>query len=254
MNIYAIYISFLTLLRKEVVRILRIWPQSIIPPVITTTLYFLIFGKLIGSQVEDIEGNSFIAFIVPGLIMSQMLANAYINSAFSVYAMRFVRSIEEILVSPTPYPIILLSFIFSSIARGLITAIIITIIAMFFTPIKLHHAGVLILVAMIASFLFGTLGVINGLFSNSFDDVAIIPTFVITPLTYLGGVFYSIDMLPDFLQKLTIANPIYYIISAFRYGFLGYESVSIIACVSVLIVMTVASFMFALKCLNKTQN
>ena len=254
MNIYAIYISFLTLLHKEIARIMRIWSQSIIPPVITTTLYFLIFGKLIGSQVEDIDGNSFISFIVPGLIMSQMLANAYVNSAFAVYSMRFVRSIEEILVSPTPYPIILLSFVFSSIVRGVITAAIISIIALFFTDIQIHHLGILLTVAIIASFLFGVLGVINGIFSNSFDDVAIIPTFVITPLTYLGGVFYSIDMLPEFLKKLTIVNPIYYIISAFRYGFLGYESVNVAWCIVILLFMASGSFAFALRCLKRTQS
>ena len=253
MNTRAIIISFLTLMRKEMVRIIRIWPQSIIPPVITTTLYFLIFGKLIGSQVSDIQGNSFISFIVPGLIMGQMLSNAYINSAFSVYAMRFTRSIEEIVISPTPHAVILLSFILASILRGVITAVIISVIAMFFTSIHLYHVGILLFIAIIASFLFGTLGIINGLFSNSFDDVALIPTFVITPLTYLGGVFYSIDMLPEFLQKLTLINPIYYIISAFRYGFLGYESIDIIWCVTALIIMALGAFMFAIRSLKRMQ-
>lgn len=255
MDAMQIYISFCALLRKELVRILRIWPQTIIPPVITATLYFLIFGKLIGSRIGDVNGSSFIEFIVPGLIMSNLVSNAYINSAFSVYAMRFTRSIEEILVSPTPYYIFLLSFIFSSIARGLITASLITIISLFFVPsIHIHNYFVLFAVGTISAFLFGCLGVINGLFARSFDDASLIPTFIITPLTYLGGVFYSIDMLSGPLRAITSFNPIYYIISAFRYGFLGHHSVNIFVSVAILVVLSIATFYIALFVLKKCKN
>lgn len=254
MELAKIYISFCALLRKEVVRILRIWPQTIIPPVVTATLYFLIFGKLIGSRIGGINGNSFIEFIVPGLIMSNLISNAYINASFSVYAMRFIKSIEEILVSPTPYSIFILSFICSSIARGFITAILITIISLFFVPtIVIHNFFVLFAVGIVSSFLFGALGVINGMCARSFDDASLVPTFIITPLTYLGGVFYSIDMLPGILKTITLFNPIYYIISAFRYGFLGYDSVNIMLSLSILVALSCIAFYAALVVLKHSK-
>lgn len=255
MDFIKIYISFCALLRKEVVRILRVWPQTIIPPVITATLYFLIFGKLIGARIGQIEGSSFIEFIVPGLIMSNLVSNAYMNSAFSVYAMRFTRSIEEILVSPTPYYVVLLSFIASSIVRGLITASLITVVSLCFVPtISIHSFSVLFAVGIISAFLFGALGIINGLYARNFDDASLIPTFIITPLTYLGGVFYSIDMLSGPLKAITAFNPIYYIISAFRYGFLGHDSVNIFLSVGILLALSCVTFYTALLVLKNCKN
>lgn len=254
MELAKIYISFCALLRKEMVRILRIWPQTIIPPVITTTLYFLIFGKLIGARIGEVNGSSFIEFIVPGLIVSSLISNAYINAAFSIYAMRFIRSIEEILVSPIPYYIFILSFICSSIARGLITAILIAAISLFFVPtIVIHNFLVLFTVGIISAFLFGALGVINGMYARSFDDASLVPTFIITPLTYLGGVFYSVDMLSGPLKTITLFNPIYYIISAFRYGFLGYDSVNVMLSLFILVALSCIAFYGALVVLKHSK-
>lgn len=246
-------ISFGTLFTKELVRIIRIWPQSIVPPVITASLYFLIFGRLIGSQIAGIGGYSFMHFIIPGLVMGSLLTNAYVNTAFSVYAMRFSRCIEEIIISPTPKYVVILGFTMAAIMRGVITAVIITLVSMFFVHFHMHHIIITLLVAFLASFIFATLGIVNGMLARNFDDASLVPTFVITPLTYLGGVFYSIDMVPKYLQYFTMINPIYYIISAFRYGFLGVGGVNIYMALLVLTGMALASFIGAYIWFDKSK-
>lgn len=220
-------IAFYTLLRKEVRRFLRIWIQTLLPPVITTALYFVIFGRLIGARIGIIDGVSYIDYIVPGVIMMSVITSAYANVVSSFYGARFQRSIEELLVSPIPNAIILIGFVSGGVARGLIVAMLVTLVALGFTHLHVEHIWVAVAMIVLTAVLFALAGFINGLFARSFDDVSIVPTFVLTPLTYLGGVFYSVHMLPPLWEKASHANPILYMINAFRYGFLGVSDIPI---------------------------
>lgn len=215
------FVALKKIAHKETTRILRIWMQTIIPPIISTSLYFLIFGNLLGPRIKNIEGFSYIKFIVPGLIMMSILTNAYNNVSGSFFGAKFQRHLEEILVSPTkPYAIIL-GYISGGIFRGIGIGTLVTILSMLFTSISFYNIGIVISIAVLTSILFALMGLLNGIFAKKFDDVTIIPTFIITPLTYLGGIFYSISLLPTIWQRITLINPIFYIINAFRYGFLG---------------------------------
>lgn len=215
------YIAFITILTKEVKRFLRIWPQTILPPVITMGLYFVIFGNLIGPRIGLMKDIPYIQFIAPGLIMMAVITNAYSNVCSSFFSLKFQKSIEELVVSPTPDYVILLGFVGGGIARGLVTGIAVTIIAELFTDLRVQHFFLTFLVIFLAATLFSLAGFINAVFARKFDDVAIVPTFILTPLTYLGGVFYSIDMLSPFWQVASQLNPILYMVSSFRYGMLG---------------------------------
>ena len=195
MSLVKIWIAYQTLVRKELIRIFRIWSQTLLPPAITMTLYFLIFGQLIGSQLRDIDGFSYIQYIVPGLIMMSVITNSYIHTSSAFFSIKFQRSIEELLVSPMPNIIILLGFISGALIRSLIVAFIVTCIALLFTHLTLHHWFLMLLIIVSTSVFFATLGLINGIFAKTFDDISWVPTFLITPLTYLGGVFFSINML-----------------------------------------------------------
>ena len=222
-----IFIALETILTKEVVRFVRIWTQTLLPPAITMSLYFVIFGKLIGSQIHTISGFSYMQFIVPGLIMLSVMTNAYANTASSFFGAKFSRSIEEIMVAPVPNYVIMLGFVFGGTLRGLAVGLIVMIIALFFTHLHFYNFGLVILMAVLAAMLFSLAGLINGIFAKKFDDVSFIPTFVLTPLTYLGGIFYSIKQLPPFWQHLSIFNPILDIVDTFRYGMLGISDVNI---------------------------
>ena len=221
------YIALKTIFIKEVLRFARIWVQTIVPPVITISLYFIIFGNLIGSQIGDMEGFRYMDYIVPGLIMMAVITNSYANVVSSFYGTKFHHHIEEMLVSPLPYYLIVLGFVAGGIARGLTVGIAVTGVSMFFTDLSFHNPGIIISTVFLTSALFALAGLLNGIFAKSFDDISIIPTFVLTPLTYLGGVFYSIHMLPEFWQNVSRVNPILYMVNTFRYGFLGVSDLSI---------------------------
>ncbi|WP_226668955.1 ABC transporter permease [Microbulbifer aggregans] len=228
MNPAAIWTSFSTIFRREVRRFTRIWPQTLVPPVITMSLYFVIFGSLIGRRIGDMGGYSYMEFVVPGLIMMAVITNSYANVVSSFYSAKFQRSVEELLVSPTPNWVVMAGYVLGGVARGLIVGFVVTIIAMLFTSLSVQHIGITILIVFLTSVLFALAGFINAIFANSFDDISIIPTFVLTPLTYLGGVFYSIDLLSPFFQGLSKLNPILYMVNAFRYGVLGVSDINVV--------------------------
>ena len=217
----------MSIARKEMIRIFRIWVQTLVPPVITLTLYFIIFGSFIGSQLGDIKGYSYMAFIAPGLIMMSIITNSYANTVSSFFSAKFQRNIEELLVSPTPDWIIVLGYVAGGMTRGLSVGFLVSLVSLFFIRLPLYSPVFTILFALLTSFVFSLAGMINGIFARKFDDISIIPTFVITPLTYLGGVFYSISLLPQFWQAVSKLNPIIYMIGGFRYGFLGITDINV---------------------------
>lgn len=245
-----IWIAYLTLTRKELARFFRIWPQTILPPAITMALYFLIFGKLIGSQIHTVSGFTYMQFIVPGLIMMSVVTNSYINSSSSFFGAKFQRSIEEILVSPMPNVIILLGFVTGSVVRALIVGVLVMLIALFFTHLNLDHVLLMLLTILLVSAFFGIAGVVNGVYAKSFDDVSWIPSFVLTPLTYLGGVFFSVNMLSGFWKTIAYFNPILYLVDIFRYAVLGIPSISIFLGISILLIATISLFFYALYLLR----
>jgi ABC-2 type transport system permease protein len=251
MPIHAQFIAFQTLLIKEILRFMRIWVQTLLPAAITMTLYFVIFGRLIGAQIGDIGGFSYMQYIVPGLIMMAIITNSYANVVSSFYSAKFQRHIEEMLVSPLPNYLILLGFVAGGVARGLAVGIAVTGVSLFFNDLSIHHPLVIVAVILLTAMLFSLGGFINAIYANSFDDISIVPTFVLTPLTYLGGIFYSIEMLPPFWQNVSRLNPILYMVSAFRYGILGVSDVNLVAAFTIIVLFVVALFGFALWLLAK---
>lgn len=223
-----IFIALQTIVNKEVIRFMRIWTQTLLPPAITMALYFIIFGKLIGSQIHSIGDYTYMQYIVPGLVMMSIMTNAYANTSASFFGAKFTKAIEEILVAPVPNYVILLGFTLGGTLRGLLVGVIVTLISLFFTHLHIYNWWVVISMAVLASMLFSLGGLINGIFAKKFDDVSFIPTFVLTPLTYLGGVFYSIKQLPPFWKSISIFNPILNIVDTFRFGILGVSDVSVL--------------------------
>lgn len=238
----ANWVAYVTLARREIRRFTRIWVQTLIPPVITTSLYFLIFGKLIGSRIGLIDGVSYIEYIAPGLIMMAVLMNAYSNVSSSFFSTKFHHNIEEQLVSPMPDALIVLGYVTGGVLRGLAVGLIVGAVAMFFTRIHVEHFFMTLLVSLLTAVVFSFAGFINALYAKSFDDVSIIPTFVLGPLTYLGGVFYSVSMLSPMWQTVAQFNPLLYVINGFRYGMLGISDVPFGATVAVLFVMVFILF------------
>ncbi len=234
--------SLATICRKEFQRITRIWLQTLLPPAITMVLYFLIFGKLIGPRIGGMAGVTYIEYIIPGLIMLAVITNSYMNVVSSFFGAKFQRSHEELLVSPTPSYIIVIGYCTGGMLRGLSVALIVTGVSLFFTNIHIHSVVVTIVFIVMTSLLFSLAGLINAIFARTFDDVSIIPTFVLTPLTYLGGVFYSIDLLPEFFRNLSYANPILYLVNGFRYGFLGITDVDLNFAFAILFVFSILFF------------
>jgi len=225
MNPAVYWIAFKSILIKEISRFTRIWVQTLVPPAITMSLYFVIFGNLIGSRIGQMHGVSYMEFIVPGLIMMSVITNSYANVASSFYSAKFQRNIEEILVAPVPNYLIIWGFVAGGVARGICVGAIVTAVSLFFVPLQVHDPLAVVVTLVLTAILFSLGGLINAVFAKSFDDVSIIPTFVLTPLTYLGGVFYSIQLLPPLWQMLSHGNPIIYMVNAFRYGFLGLSDV-----------------------------
>ena len=244
------YIAFKTILIKEILRFMRIWLQTVVPAAVTMGLYFIIFGNLIGSRIGEMSGLNYMSFIMPGLIMMSVINNAYSNVSSSFFSNKFQRSVEELLVAPVPNSVILAGFVFGGVARGLLTGIIVTIVAVFFTDIQVHNFWILASIVLLSSILFSLGGFINALYANKFDDVSIVPTFILTPLSYLGGVFFSTDLLPEGWRLVSEFNPILYMVNGFRFGMLGVSDVSLVTCygilISVIMVLTAYS-MWLLK-------
>ncbi|MBL3557108.1 MULTISPECIES: ABC transporter permease [Marinobacter] len=222
----AMLTAYKTIVTREIRRFMRIWPQTLLPPAVTMTLYFIIFGNLIGSRIGVMGGFDYMSFIVPGLIMMSVITSSYANVVSSFFSMKFQRSIEELLVSPVPNWIILAGYVTGGMSRGLGIGLIVTLLSLAFTQLSIHHLPMVILTVFVTSALFSLGGFINAMLATKFDDISIVPTFVLTPLTYLGGVFYSIDLLPGFWQGVSMINPILYMVNAFRYGILGVSDVN----------------------------
>jgi ABC-2 type transport system permease protein len=228
MSAPANLVALATIVRREVRRILRIWTQTLLPSAITMTLYFVIFGNMIGRRIGEIEpGIGYIDYLVPGLIMMAVITNCYGNISSSFFGAKFGRFVEEMLVSPMPSWVILLGYVGGSVLRGVIVAVIVLIISMFFTHIHLYHPWVTLSTVLLTAIVFALAGFINAVFAKKFDDIALVPTFVLTPLTYLGGVFYSVNHLPTPWREISYANPILYMVNAFRWGLLGVSDVGL---------------------------
>ena len=251
MNFSQQLIAFNTIMVREFLRFIRIWIQTIIPPVITMALYFIIFGKLIGSQIGDIDGYRYMDYIVPGLILMAVITNSYANVVSSFFSAKFHKNIEEMIISPLPNYIILAGYISGGVARGVTVGITVTGVSMFFSDFQIHSVAITLAVFVLTSILFSIAGLINAAYARSFDDITIIPTFVLTPLTYLGGIFYSIKMLPEFWQTVSQGNPILYMINAFRYGLLGVSDINVTTALIIIIAFIIILFSFALNMLNK---
>ncbi|AKO31421.1 hypothetical protein RZ60_06830 [[Haemophilus] ducreyi] len=243
--------GFFTLATKESRRIIRIWRQTLVPPIITTTLYFLIFGQLIGSRIGEMNGVSYIQFIAPGLVMMTAITASYVNTASSSFLSKFTHNFEELLVSSLSTHNIIWGYVVGSIVRGGLSGILVTLISLLFVSYQIHSWSIILLTLLMTTIAFSLGGLINAVYAKSFDDIGSIPTFVLTPLTYLGGVFYSITLLPEFWQTLSKFNPIVYMINAFRYGFLGISDVSIAYSFSVLIIFILILYYFAFSLIEK---
>lgn len=250
MSPYEIWIAFQTILVREIRRFTRIWVQTLLPPAITMGLYFVIFGTLIGSRIGDMGGFSYMQFVVPGLIMMSVLTNSYANVVSSFYGNKFQRSIEEQLIAPIPNWVILAGYVAGGVARGLCIGLIVTTLSLFFTKLHIQHWGIMISVVLLTSILFSLAGLINAVYAKSFDDISIIPTFVLTPLTYLGGVFYSINLLPPFWQSISMLNPVLYMVNAFRYGVLGFTDVDISLAMGMIVLFIIIAAIYSMYLLK----
>lgn len=253
MSVKAMWIAFWGLFLKEVLRIVRIWPQTLLPSAITITLYFMIFGHVIGSRVGQMQGTPYITYITPGLIMMAVIVNSYTNVVSSFFVARYNRSIEELLVSPMPNWLIILGYTAGGVFRGVVVGLIVTLISTFFSGLHIQHLCLSVFILFLSSFLFCFAGMINGVFSRKFDDTAIITTFIITPLIYLGGVFYSVSLLPPVWRAVSLFNPIHYVIELFRYAMLSGSGSTFHLWVPLIVVMamTVLFFVVCLVLMNK---
>ncbi|MFI3138166.1 MAG: ABC transporter permease [Methylococcaceae bacterium] len=244
-------IAFKTLLFKEIRRFMRIWPQTLLPPAITTALYFLIFGKLMGDRIGTVNGASYMEYIVPGIILMSVISHSYSNVVSSFYSTKFQHHIEELLVAPVSNSVILAGYIGGGIVRGLVVGVVVTAISMLFTLIPFQHIGIAVAIVLLTACLFSLAGFINAVFADSFDDISLIPNFILTPLSYLGGVFYSVAMLPPIWQTLSLGNPILYLINAFRYGLIGVTDIDIRIAFAMTIGFIVLLTLLSLYCLHK---
>ena len=244
-------IAYQTILTKEILRFSRIWIQTLLPPAITTALYFMIFGQLIGSRIGQMDGLDYNEFIVPGLILMSVITNSYSNVVSSFFSCKYQRHIEELLISPVPNRVILAGYVSGGVARGVLVGIVVTLVAMLFADFTIHSYLLTVTVFVLTSILFALCGFINAVYARTFDDISIIPTFVLTPLTYLGGIFYSIQLLPEFWQQVSLFNPVLYMINAFRYGVLGVSDINIFAALLIIITFIIALILFSLRLLNR---
>ncbi|MCB1677365.1 MAG: ABC transporter permease [Halioglobus sp.] len=244
------YVALMTIVRKEVKRFLRIWTQTLLPSAITVSLYFVIFGSLIGSRIGEMGGFSYMQFVVPGLIMMAIVTNSYSNVVSSFFGAKFHHSVEELLVSPTPNYVIVLGYVVGGVTRGLMVAVVVTLVSLLFTHLHVHSYFVVVSTVVMTATLFSLAGFINAVYANSFDDISIVPNFVLTPLIYLGGVFYSMDLLPEFWANVSRLNPLVYVVNAFRYGVLGVSDVSLSFALWMIALFTVGAFLYSVHLLN----
>ena len=251
MDLTLNWIGLKTLVRKEIVRIIRIWIQTIVPPAITMTLYFIIFGNLIGRRIGSMGGFDYMQYIAPGLIMMSVITNSYGNVVSSFFGAKFGRHIEEMLVSPMSNATVIMGHVAGGVFRGLLVGMLVTIVALFFTKLEVQHPLITISIVILSSTVFALAGFINAVFARKFDDISIVPSFVLTPLTYLGGVFYSISLLPEFWQKVSLANPIIYMVNAFRYGILGVSDINITYAYLIVGLFVIGLFSVSLALLNR---
>ncbi len=241
-----------TIVVKEVMRFMRIWVQTVFPPIIITVLYLLIFGQLIGERIGPMLGVDYLHFIIPGIILMTVIQNSYANTVASFYLSKFNRSFEELLVAPVSNWVILLGYVIGGVCRGLLIGLSVSFVVSFIVDFSIFNGFVLVVIVIMTAVLFAVGGFINAIFANSFDDISIIPTFVMMPLIYLGGLFYSIDVLPEFWQSVSLFNPIFYMVDAFRYSFLGVSVVSVYQSLLVIFLMTLSLSIVALLLMNKT--
>jgi len=251
MNTQQNLVAFKTIIVKEVLRFLRIWVQTLIPPAIMMTLYFVIFGNLIGSKIGDMDGFDYIDYIIPGLIMMSVITNSYSNVVAAFFNAKMYGHVQEMLISPIPNHVILLGYIGGGMARGILVGIIVTLVSLFFSDLNIKHPFITIGILLLTSMLFSIAGFINAVYAKSFDDITIVPTFVLTPLTYLGGVFYSINLLSDFWQTVSLANPVLYMVNGFRYGILGESDINPWVSFGLIIIFTAALYYLAYQLLKK---
>ncbi len=251
MRIDRYWTAYRTIVTKEVLRFIRIWMQTVLPAAVTTALYFIIFGTLIGQRIGEMDGFRYIDFIVPGLILMAVISNSYSNVVSSFYSSKFQHHIEELLIAPVPNWIILAGYVSGGVARGVVVGIAVTAVSMVFADLVIHSIGWTLLVFVLTSILFALGGFINAVYARSFDDISIVPTFILTPLTYLGGVFYSIRMLPEFWQQVSLANPVLYMINAFRYGLLGVADIPMATALTIILLFIVGLTAFSLRLLRK---
>jgi ABC-2 type transport system permease protein len=245
------WVTFETIVTKEILRFTRIWVQTILPSVITTTLYFVIFGQLIGQRIGPMDGLAYLDFIVPGLVLMAVITNSYSNVVASFYSSKFSRYVEELLVSPAPNWVILSGYVTGGVLRGIVVGAAVMLVAMLFTEVTIYSLSATCLVVLMTAVLFALGGFINAVYANSFDDISIIPTFVLTPLTYLGGVFYSIDLLPEFWQVVSLANPVLYMVNGFRYGLLGVSDIPLGIAFGIIFAFILALTLFSLSLLRR---
>jgi ABC-2 type transport system permease protein len=251
MNARLLWVGYITIVRKEVTRILRIWGQTIVPPAITMTLYFIIFGELIGRRIGQMDGFSYMQYIVPGLVIMSVITNSYGNMVSSFFGAKFGKHIEELLISPLPNWVILAGYVTGALLRGLMVGAVVMGVSLFFTRIEVQYPLIMLSVLLLTAIVFALGGMVNAIFAQKFDDIAIIPTFVLAPLTYLGGVFYSIDLLPDFWHKVSLFNPILYMVNGFRLGMLGASDVSLAMTYGVILAAGAALFGWCLILLHR---
>jgi ABC-2 type transport system permease protein len=246
-----LWVGYMTIVRKEITRILRIWGQTIVPPAITMTLYFIIFGELIGRRIGEMDGFTYMQYIVPGLVIMSVITNSYGNMVSSFFGAKFGKHIEELLISPLPNWVILAGYVTGALARGLMVGTVVMAVSLFFTRIEVQHPLVMASVLVLTAVVFSLAGMVNAIYAQKFDDIAIIPTFVLAPLTYLGGVFYTISLLPEFWQKVSVFNPILYMVNGFRYGMLGVSDVSLVQTYVVIGIAAALLFAVCLTLLNR---
>ena len=251
MSLIEQLIALNTIFTKEIRRFMRIWVQTLIPPAITIVLYFVIFGRLIGARIGEMGGYNYMQYIVPGLIMMSVITNSYSNVVSSFFGTKFTRSIEELMVSPLPNYIIITGHVLGGVARGILVGAIVTVLSLFFADLPVYSFVITITTVLLTAILFSLGGFINAVYATKFDDVSIVPTFILTPLTYLGGVFYSIDLLPTFWQYVSKANPIVYMVSGFRYGILGVSDVGLYAAYGMILVFIVGLYIWAWYLLSR---
>nr|WP_314263317.1 ABC transporter permease [uncultured Moellerella sp.] len=245
------WVALKTIWIREITRFTRIWPQTLLPPVITMSLYFIIFGNLIGSRIGEMGGFDYMQFIVPGLIMMSVITNSYSNVCSSFFGSKFQKNIEELLVAPVPTHVIIAGFVGGGVARGVLVGILVTLISLFFVPLHVHSWTMIVITLLLTAVVFSLAGLLNAIYAKSFDDISIVPTFVLTPLTYLGGVFYSLTLLPPFWLAVSKLNPIVYMISGFRYGFLGIADVSLIVTLGVLVAFLIVFYILTWYLIEK---